>query len=251
LKNRRIEHLELDAIKADTYENGGYQRKRDDKRIKSLAGKFNEALVDTPLVAKRPDGSLFVVDGQHTIGVLIAAGYKTYPCNVMDSLGRADEAPVFLATNSTGSARGKAVKPFERYCAGIAYGDQHFLRMKKIMESVGVTITGNAGSQKDKTNAIGTLHDLITKNSAGLDRAIMFIRKTWPTDNDAWTADMIRGYADFSRSLTDDQLEAAARRLKKKTCANISERASSVAKALGKHKRNCIADVLRSDAKFI
>lgn len=250
MKNRRIEFLELSDIKVDHYEFGGYQRKCDLKRVKAIANKFNEALVDTPLIAKRKNGDLYVVDGQHTIEALIAAGYKSYPCNVMDSEGRADEAPVFLATNSTGSARGKSVRPYERYCAGIAYGDEHFLRMKRIMDSVGIEIIDSRNCHKSRTNAIGTLYDMIKGNSSGVERAILYIKKIWPDDNDAWTADMIRGFVDFSRSLSDADLDMAAKKLKRKTCSSISERASTVAKALGKHRRNCIADVLRSDAKI-
>jgi hypothetical protein len=60
----------------------------------------------------------------------------------------------------------------------------------------------------------------------------------------------LRGCTDFISRLNDEQIEISYKRLKNKTCSDISNRASTVAMALGKHKRNCIADVLMSFSKL-
>jgi hypothetical protein len=65
VKNRRIELLRLDDLKVDyDPENGGYQRKLNTSQVKQAIKTFNMALVDTPLVAKRANGEMYLVDGQ-------------------------------------------------------------------------------------------------------------------------------------------------------------------------------------------
>ncbi|MGZ5029036.1 MAG: DUF6551 family protein [Methylobacter sp.] len=253
MENRRTVEVSIKHVYADSLEIGGYQRNYDAKRVKRLVKEFNLALVDVPTIAVRPDGSMWVVDGQHTLGLLMDVGYERFTCVLFDSKGREDEAPVYLAANGTGKGRGKPVSPYDRYRAGLSFGDKVAMEMKSIFDSVEVEIADCHGSDKKRTNAIGTIEDMVRGGrSEALIRGVNFIKATWNNqDDNAWSADLIRGCSDFVNRLTALQEYAASKRLAKKSCIGIIGRAEVIAKALGKHKRNCVADVLAADAKVI
>ena len=250
MNNRRIELLNLDSLLVDNLD-GGYQRQLDIKRVKKAVDTFDISLIDTPLIAKRVNGDLYIVDGNHTVNILLQTGIKTFQCNVMDSKGREDEAPVFVKTNEPKTG-GVNVKPYERYIAGIASNLPVYIEIRDLMLDVGVEITRSRNLSNKKTNAIGTLQDMILKNrkNHNISKSTKFIRRTWPNDDYCWSADILRGCTDFISRLNDEQIEISYKRLKNKSCSDISNRASSVAMALGKHKRNCIADVLMSFSKL-
>jgi len=244
VKNRRIELLKLADLKVDyDQENGGYQRKLSITQVKQAIKTFNIALVDTPLVAKRANGDMYLVDGQHTKHILLGVGIDSFQCNVMDSDGRMDEAPIFVECNEPRTG-GVNVKPYDRYIAGLSFNHPTYLKIKELAESVGIKVSNNRNPSYLHTNAIGTLQD--TLKSKSLPSALAFIKYTWPTDNNCWSADMIRGANDFISKLSADEIILANKKLKKKTCAEIITRSTQVALALGKHKRNCVPDVLRS-----
>lgn len=244
MKNRRIESLKLNTLLVDfDPENGGYQRKLNKSDVSRGVKSFNIALVDTPLIAKRPNGDLFIVDGQHTRAILIGVGIDTFQCNVMDSTGRTEEAPVFIACNEPKTG-GVNVKPYDRYIAGISCQHPTYLKIRDLMNSVDVAISNNRNPSYQHTNAIGTIQDLI--NLSSLPIALKFIKETWPIDNYSWSADMIKGCTVFISKLSNTQIDTASKKLKKKTCAEIISKSESIARALDKHKRNCVPDVLRS-----
>lgn len=250
MKNRRIQKLELKNINTDRVTDGGYQRTLDTKRVKGIAKKFNEALVDTPLVADR-HGVLYVVDGQHTIATLISVGIDKYDCAVMDSTGRQDEAPVFIAANSTGSGRGKSVSPFERYSAGILCDDPVYIGLRDLLQKYGVSIYGGKIHDKTRTIAIGVLEELYKTRRSSLIAGLDLINSIWGgVDDHAWSADMLRGCADFASKLTEDNKEQAIKRLKKVSCLDIIGKTKQVAKALDTRTQHCMCQVLASIAKI-
>ena len=244
MKNRRIESLKLDTLLVDyDPENGGYQRKLNLADVKHGIKNFNIALVDTPLIAKREDGKCYIVDGQHTKEILLGVGITSFQCNVMDSVGRMEEAPIFIACNEPKTG-GVNVKPYDRYIAGISCQHPTYVKIRKLMNEVDVKILNNKNPSYKHTNAIGTIQDLI--NSESLPIALKFIKNTWPTDNASWSADMIKGCTVFISKLSNSQIDSASKKLNKKTCSEIILKAESVARALDKHRRNCIPDVLKS-----
>jgi len=74
-----------------------YQRNVPDKEIKSIVKNWNPDLVNMPKVSQRADGSLYIIDGQHTVLAWIAhENGKPIRCKVFTGLSIDEEVELFL-----------------------------------------------------------------------------------------------------------------------------------------------------------
>jgi hypothetical protein len=121
-------------------------------RVLKIARYWSWIACGTLAVARRPDGSLWVMDGQHR---LLAARKRQeiqeLPCLVFGVADRADEAKGFLNTNTV---RGPC-SIFDRFNAMLLAGDETALAVRDMVAGTGYTV---AVAHQDRTVAcIGCL----------------------------------------------------------------------------------------------
>src|SRR3990167_4119708 len=79
---------------------GDYQRTLDEARVKKIVDNYDPHLIGTILVARRSDGSLWVIDGQHRVAALRLLGHSVVLATVYADTTDAGEALLFVAANS-------------------------------------------------------------------------------------------------------------------------------------------------------
>lgn len=127
--------VKASSVKVDL----SYQRPPDDKRIASIAEKFEIDRVGVPVLSMRKDGSLWVLDGQHRFAAMIAAGLgdTLVMCLCHEGLTLEDEADWFLKLNN-----GRvAVDTMAKYKARIVAKEPIALEVNAIIRSRGLTVS--------------------------------------------------------------------------------------------------------------
>lgn len=97
---KRVERKRVPIDKLDSMSN--YQRDIDMDFVEqnSKDGVFKESKVSIVLVSVRPDGSMKVCDGQHTIAILKKRGYTTVECELRYGLTEQEENDWFSDENT-------------------------------------------------------------------------------------------------------------------------------------------------------
>ena len=98
-----------------------YQRMAKRAHVKQIVENFNPEAISAIKVAKRANGSMYIIDGQHQAQALMQLGYTEWPCHITQSRGRAHEAELFRICNSAKTR--KQVTPLELYRALLVEGD--------------------------------------------------------------------------------------------------------------------------------
>lgn len=115
-----------------------YQRDLYSSFSDSLADDIDPIAFQNVTVAKRSDGSLWVVDGQQRLFAAMKAGYTSVPCAVFISNGSDHEAEIYKKIN----ADKKPMKPFDIWKAKLIYKDPAALNINLINRMYGVEIVG-------------------------------------------------------------------------------------------------------------
>ncbi|MDR7101502.1 DUF6551 family protein [Croceicoccus sp. BE223] len=132
LENCRLGDLKVDAA---------YQRSIDNASSKALIRKiamhWDWALFHPLAVARRADGSLWVVDGQHRLEAARARrDLYDLPCVVSSYDSRADEAASFVAMN----VQRRALSKIDLFKAAVAAGDQEATGIVSAIEAAGLSV---------------------------------------------------------------------------------------------------------------
>jgi len=144
-----------------------YQRDLNDGKRKRIAANFNWAAFGVLVVARRADGSLWVIDGQHRLAaVLSRADILDVPVVIFDIDSVQDEAVDFLVTNK----ERKPLTGIETFKAMVRSGDAVAVEVKALVESHGRTI-GAASSL-----TVACPHALLKSMSVDADA----MKRVWP-----------------------------------------------------------------------
>ena len=114
------------------------QRSLDEGRAARMAENFDPRLLGVPVVSRRKDGTVHVVDGQHRCVAARLAGYgdAKIECKVHEGLSLADEAALFNGLNTF-----KAPSAFDRFLVRRVEGDPIVLGIDAILMEFGWTPT--------------------------------------------------------------------------------------------------------------
>src|SRR5258708_6691334 len=91
-----LEMVPLDKLRVDRAQEGGYARGLSEDRLGKLRKRWDIRKVGTIEVVRRPDGTMWLVDGQHRREVAIEQGIPELPAVVHNGLGVEDEADLYL-----------------------------------------------------------------------------------------------------------------------------------------------------------
>ena len=135
-----LQNLSLSQLAIDP----AYQRAIDGpgrKLISEIARAWDWSLCQPLVVARRPGGELFVIDGQHRLAGARARGDIPWlPCVVVDHATPAGEAASFVALN----ARRRPLTPMALFRADVASGNPAAIEVQHLVEAAGLRLTGAA-----------------------------------------------------------------------------------------------------------
>jgi hypothetical protein len=105
-----MKHIKIKPC--DTTVDHRYQRELDARRVEAMTKRFSPSLMGVPVVARREDGSLVRIDGQHRCAAAISAGHGDVPVmmEVYEGLTLQQEAELFLQLNGGRTAVGAVDK---------------------------------------------------------------------------------------------------------------------------------------------
>lgn len=163
-----LEYIDKGKLMVDI---ASYQRSYSDTRSLEMARSWSWVALGAIIVARRPDGSLWVVDGQHR---LMAARRRSdvskLPCVVFDVSDLASEAAGFVRSNT---AR-KAMTMVDRFRAMIVSGDADAIFLRDLLATTGHIIAQGGGKTTGKKVGCAAL----LLNLAAADKAL--VSEVWP-----------------------------------------------------------------------
>lgn len=113
-------------------------------RVLAIAREFSWRACGVLLVMRRPDGTLWVYDGQHRLNAALKrTSIAKMPCLIFDvdeAGSKAEEADGFIRANKV---RGP-VAAFDAYRAGLVKKDAQCLAVRQIVEEMGYRIAKNS-----------------------------------------------------------------------------------------------------------
>lgn len=114
-----------------------YQRPASDRWVKKIADNFDPFLLDSLIVNRRADGSLYVMDGQHRLLALRRIGYgdQKVPCRVFVGLPPEKEAELFDTQTLT-----LRLKPGEKFKAKLRQREPAAVTIDGIVRGCGFAL---------------------------------------------------------------------------------------------------------------
>jgi hypothetical protein len=156
-----LEYVPKKALRIDHE----YQRPLNDRKRIRIASEFNYAAFGVLVCSRRPDGSVWVIDGQHRLAAAMTRGdVDTVPCIIFDLGGSvSEEAKDFLATNK----ERKPLTGFETFRAMLKSGDPSARAVQEVVESTGNKIADN------DIRCVSALYKCMSSDEASF-------RRVWP-----------------------------------------------------------------------
>lgn len=131
-KPGKLCHLDKNLLNVDSR----YQRNFIENKVKTLAANWSWVACGVIVVAKRPDGTYWVMDGQHrVVAAKRRADIMQLPCIVFSTADVKQEANGFLNAN-TGR---KPVSSLDKFRASVAVEDETTVYVDALFKKLGIT----------------------------------------------------------------------------------------------------------------
>lgn len=221
--NCEMKMVQLSAINVDVE----YQRQADARRIAKAAKAFQSGAVKAISLSRRPDGSLWCYDGQHTIEIMRACGATHVPAVIVNGT-QEQEAHWFSLMNGAGVS--KATQR-DVHKAGVIAGDECSVYVDTLLRKYGVKCA-KGGAKAGTTSAIGSLRIWAKQDKTRLDLVLGAVSKLWENEDHAWTQIVLRGMWDCAADGVLDLVISGSRR-HKVTPRRILDLASGLQSATG------------------
>ena len=191
--------VEIDSIHTDP----AYQRDLDEKRVKKLSAKFKQGAAKAVSLSRRPNGSLWCYDGQHTIEIYRAAGFTHVPAVVVNGTMQ-QEADWFEELNQSV----QRVSARDRQRAGVVAGKKSSLEVQELLDKFGLLIS-KGGLRAGMTNSVGAIARYAAIDPDRIDSAMRGIDTLWNTEAEAWSGVVLRGmFEACSKVVTKELIKA-------------------------------------------
>ena len=184
-------HFEQIPIK-NLVSNQEYQRNLSALHVRRAAANFDLHQIN-PVKVSRRNGINYVFNGQHTIEIVASvSGSRETPvwCMVYDDLEYEHEADIF----ANQLKYTKPLLPYEIFMANVEAGSDKHLIIKDLVESYGLSISGN--KTRKGICAVATLESIYDKYGFhGLDRVIRLCLSAWEGDSNSFSSNILNGVA--------------------------------------------------------
>lgn len=141
------------------------ERPRNPRLITRIGKAFDLTAFGRLRVARRADGSLYIVDGRHRWEGAMAAGRLLLPCDIYNVHDRRREIDIFLTCNT----QGRKVPQSMLFMAEVAAGDGEAISLARMVQNAGLAIVDANNSGQNfavpKIACIGALKSLFGHGS--------------------------------------------------------------------------------------
>ena len=186
-----------------------YQRKLDTGRLKRLAKAFDQGASKAVSLSLRPDGTMWIYDGNHTLALYKEAGRKYIPAVIIRGTAE-EEAGWFVLMNGAGPVK---ANPSQKQQAAHFAGDAVAIEAQAILDDFGILIaTGGTGA--GQTRAIDFIKTCLKSDKPRLLFAMGMIDRLWQNEREAWTRTIMRGAWEISGMDLIDRVEAGLKKNK-------------------------------------
>jgi hypothetical protein len=175
--------IDIDSIHVDP----AYQRDLDEKRVKKVAAKFKQGAAKAVSLSRRPNGSLWCYDGQHTIEIYRAAGFTHVPAVIVNG-DMQKEADWFEELNQSV----RRVSARDRQRAGVVAEKAPALAVQDLLDKFGIQVS-KGGLRAGMTNSVGAIGRYVASDPARIDQAMKEIDAMWSYEPEAWSGVVLRG----------------------------------------------------------
>lgn len=176
-----------------------YQRAVQHGHVRKLDLFWNQHLCDDVLLAERPDGTLWIVKGQHRVERMKLAGLDWVPCRVIRSDGPAYEADVFYV-DATGV---RLLKRMDKYRANTTRRDVDTVEMNECLRANGFRIADYAS--QSTLAAVGQVERVWQLGGEPiLSEVLAVIGGVWATYEKAREGEIIAGLGIFLSAVRAD-----------------------------------------------
>lgn len=178
-----IEWVPLGELRIDDSYQRSIETDASRKLIRAIAAEWDWDVFDVLKVSRRPDNSLFVIDGQHRRAAAELRGDITQlPCVLKRCAGPAEEARIFIASN-----RGrKRMSRIDDFRAALGAGDADALAIARLVDAAGLKIARHeqpAHVAPGELMIVGSLRTLFIKHGErALGQALTLIGEAFPDE---------------------------------------------------------------------
>lgn len=178
-----IEYVPLDELRIDDTYQRSIETKASQTLIGSIARGWDWDLFDVLKVSRRPDDSLFVVDGQHRLAAArLRDDISQLPCVLKRCAGPAEEAKLFTAAN-----RGrKQMNRLDDFRAAAAAGDEVAATIERLIAAAGLTIarkTNPKGQAPGELAIVAPIRAALKARGENITgRALQLIGESFPDE---------------------------------------------------------------------
>lgn len=184
--DQAIELIAVDDLKVDAE----YQRDVDEDAVRLMFESFDSRLFRPIEVARRADGTVWVVDGQHRLMLALMRKMTHVVARVHDVKTPAAEARLFLDFNGSSTA----VRAWSKFRAGVKAGDEVPTQVHAIVYDLGLRL---AEVRRDfAISAVRALETVHTKHK-NLRRTLELLTGWCDGKPDVYDGDTILGFGSF------------------------------------------------------
>lgn len=162
-----------------------YQRVLKDSH-KRIVRQWSPVLCTPLIVGQRPDGSLWVIDGQQRLAAMQALGITEWDARIIATGGPKMEAHIFQVLNSTGNTV-QRLSSKEIFKAQVVAGDQVALDAVEAARLAGLELRYTSGSAGWPRLVCAAAMYRLTKTygKEWVAHGLRVIAQAWPQNNDA------------------------------------------------------------------
>lgn len=205
-----LEQIPLDRLHVDP----AYQRATDSPAsraiIAGMVRSWDWSLCQPLVVARRQDGSLYILDGQHRHAGAKERGDIPYlPCVILSTLDHAGEARTFVQLNT----RRQRLSQGQIFHGMLAAGDAHARLVQQLLDGTGWRLrqTSNTGTYKagDLECAPMLVRMVAAKGENHVRFALTTLRAAYPDTPVRQTATLIKALIEVFDVIQDNDISVA------------------------------------------
>lgn len=175
--------LRLDEVAVDYTYQRSLAEPQSQTLIRQIAVFWNWELCQPLTIAKRPNGALMIVDGQHRhAGAKLRGDIETLPCIVSTYATAGDEAATFVALNRNR----RPLTALDLFKAALAANDQEAVRVMEAITEAGLKLATSSNLQTIKVGSLSNIGGLIrcyrNRGHAVLRTALIVLARAYPDE---------------------------------------------------------------------
>jgi hypothetical protein len=176
-----LQYCSPEQLQIDEQYQRSLETDRSESLIRRIAAHWDWGLCQPLFVARRGDGGLFVVDGQHRLAAArLRADIWQLPCVVTGFDTPAAEAEAFVQLNQ----QRRPLTQLELFKAALASGDPEAKKVVQILERNGLRLANSTNNQSMKVGDVANIAGLRTclrvHGELALDMSSAVLAKSWP-----------------------------------------------------------------------